>query len=241
MSFSASATGQPERTRSLTLPGWLGAAFRRRRLLALQDIDPVIRQQRLTLALVTLAAKLVQADGAPSREELLAFRALFPQSDAAHEMSARLFAKASNCQRSPAANAREIAALFPRGDVSLEELMERLLRIATADAALSAAEMDFLKTVGRALGFSRGSLRTMIARHHMPASENPFHLLGVSAKASDDELRAAWRLKVRESHPDLMHGKGARAGHRAIAEARLAAVNAAYDGIQRQRMGKKAA
>ncbi|HEX6612183.1 MAG TPA: DnaJ domain-containing protein, partial [Hyphomicrobiaceae bacterium] len=51
---------------------------------------------------------------------------------------------------------------------------------------------------------------------------NPYETLGVTADASQDDIRKAYRKAAKESHPDLNPGKPE-------AEARFKEINAAYD------------
>jgi DnaJ-class molecular chaperone len=53
---------------------------------------------------------------------------------------------------------------------------------------------------------------------------NPYETLGVAPKASNDDIRKAYRKAAKETHPDLNPGKPE-------AEARFKAINAAYDVI----------
>ncbi|KGJ71759.1 hypothetical protein GY21_20065 [Cryobacterium roopkundense] len=39
--------------------------------------------------------------------------------------------------------------------------------------------------------------------HESPAASTPYEVLGVSAQASDEDLRRAYRLKLRKTHPDV--------------------------------------
>jgi DnaJ like chaperone protein len=54
-----------------------------------------------------------------------------------------------------------------------------------------------------------------------------FEVLGVAATASIDEIKAAYRERVRQYHPDRVEGLGFE--FRQIAEQKMKQLNAAYD------------
>ena len=53
--------------------------------------------------------------------------------------------------------------------------------------------------------------------------------------APDADVRAAWRLQLSESHPDRARARGLPAEFVEVAEAKSAAINAAYDQVVRER------
>jgi DnaJ like chaperone protein len=63
-------------------------------------------------------------------------------------------------------------------------------------------------------------------------------VLGINRALPFAEARKVWLKLVRENHPDLMAARGLPEEFIAIANARLAAINAAYEQIERE---KKAA
>jgi DnaJ like chaperone protein len=65
--------------------------------------------------------------------------------------------------------------------------------------------------------------------------QSPYELLGLSPASTDDEIRARHRQIARENHPDRLIGRGLSAEFIAAAERHLAAVNAAFDIIARER------
>ena len=67
------------------------------------------------------------------------------------------------------------------------------------------------------------------------AEPDPYAVLGLGRDASDAEVRAAWRRLVREHHPDRLIAQGVPEEMLKQANARLAAINAAYDRIAKER------
>ena len=58
---------------------------------------------------------------------------------------------------------------------------------------------------------------------------------GLSRAASDDEVKKAYRRLIREHHPDTLIAKGCRKNFIEMANQKMAAINAAYDQIDRER------
>ena len=67
------------------------------------------------------------------------------------------------------------------------------------------------------------------------AATDPYQVLGIAPDAPDDELKAAYRKLVRENHPDTLIAQGMPEEFVAVANEKLAAINGAYDRIERQR------
>ena len=65
--------------------------------------------------------------------------------------------------------------------------------------------------------------------------KDPYSILGVSKKASDDEVRTAYRELARKYHPDNYTDDNPL---KELAEEKMQEINAAYEEIQRMRSGK---
>ena len=64
---------------------------------------------------------------------------------------------------------------------------------------------------------------------------DPYAVLGVSRDATDQEIRTTWRKLVRENHPDTLIAQGMPEDFIDVATEKVAAINAAYDEITKQR------
>lgn len=65
---------------------------------------------------------------------------------------------------------------------------------------------------------------------------NPYHVLGVSETATDEEIKAAYRRLVKKYHPD----RYADSALKEQASEKLKEINAAYDSIEKIRKGEAA-
>ncbi len=60
-------------------------------------------------------------------------------------------------------------------------------------------------------------------------------MLDAPHDASDEDLRALWRRRIADAHPDRVRALGLPEEYIDIAHAKAAALNAAYDAIRRER------
>lgn len=186
-----------------------------------------------THALVALAAKLVAVDGLPNRAEYQAFATLFAEADRVDAPRLRsLFMKHLDDHSSATQYAIQLAGMT-QGDATLhEELLQKLLHIATADGALHAEELTLLGTVADIFGISRERFRALLAQPQGQSS--PHDVLGISLNASAEEAHAQYRAQVQMIHPDRHQAAGAAPEVVAKLNQQLAALNVAYDAIKRQ-------
>lgn len=195
---------------------------------------PPERSVAFAIAVIALGAKIAKADGLVTRDEVSAFREVFtiPASEEAN--AARVF----NLARQDVAGfddyARRIKKMFGEDQAVLLDLMDGLFHIALADGEYHPNEDQFLRTVGTIFGLSERDFRGLRARHVPGAVPDPYDVLGVSHDAPMAEIRAAWRQKVREMHPDRMIARGVPQEAVKLAEKRLIAVNQAWDDIKRK-------
>jgi DnaJ like chaperone protein len=189
-----------------------------------------------TIAVIALGAKMAKADGRVTHAEIAAFKEIFhiaPQDEAA---AARVY----NTARTDVAGfefyARRVARMFRDRPQALADLLEGLVYIAVADGDYHPHEAVFLEEVAQIFGIGEAEFRAIRARH-MPGERDPYEVIGVPHGAGKAEIRRAYRARVRELHPDGMVARGLPEEAMRLAEQRLAAVNAAYDRIMRERTG----
>ncbi len=198
------------------------------------------RQIAFTFAIIALAAKLAQVDGVVSKQSYWAFREVFPMQASEDTKIRSLFLMAMNEQSQPDQYVRQIVRLFP-GRISLyREIVNRLLKVATADSGLSAGQMDYMQRVALKLGLSRREWKKMADSFSAPRQTDPYAVLGISRTADAAELKAAHRELVRAHHPDRFASQGASTETLEMLAARMAEINAAYDEVRRMRPKKGA-
>ena len=195
-----------------------------------------------THALVALVAKLVVVDGAPNKAEFQAFSALFADADRLDAPRLRsLFMNLVGDGASALQFARQLMAMTPGEQTLHEELLQKLMMIASSDAALNDAEIDLLRSVGTIFGITGAAFDSLLNLHRVPQQQSPYAVLGLSQNATTDEVRERYLARVQLLHPDRHQAAGAGSDAVAQLSGQLAAVNAAYDEIKRIQLKKPSA
>ena len=206
----------------------LSAVFERLR-------NPPDRTVAFTIAVIALGAKMAKADGQVTRDEVTAFREVFhiPPRDEAH--AARVF----NLARTDIAGfedyARRIRAMYGQETGPLHDLLEGLFHIALADGVYHPGEDAFLGRIAEIFGLDAPAFARLRAQFVPDSERDPYDVLGVSPDAPLDEVRAAWRQLVRDTHPDRMIARGLPEEAVKLAEKRMVAINRAWEQVLDQR------
>lgn len=198
---------------------------------------PPERSVAFTIAVIALGAKMAKADGLVTRNEVTAFREVFTIPPSETDNAARVFNLARQDVAGFEEYARRIARMF-RGDGGpLEDLLEGLFYIAVSDGDYHPDEDRFLYRVAEIFGLHGRCFRALKARFVPDAEPDPYAVLGVSPEMPMDQIRAAWRQAVRDSHPDRMMARGVPQEAVKLAEKRLVAINRAWEEISLERAG----
>lgn len=121
----------------------------------------------------------------------------------------------------------QLQAAVGAGEVGPEK-RQLLGRIASA-LGVSRAELAELEAVVR--GASRGAGQPSPAL----SLEAAYRVLGVSAKASNDEVKTAYRRLMNQHHPDKLVARGLPKSMIGVAEQKTHEVRTAYERIKEQR------
>lgn len=189
-----------------------------------------------TVGLVALSAKMAKADGVVTRDEVASFRAFIDVDPADLPRVQALFDLAKESVAGFEAYARQLRDLLKDEPKTLEDLLDGLFDIATADGAVHEAEFAYLGAVAGIFGFSATEFDRIAARHVVDGQVDPYRVLGVPRSASPETIRQAWRALVAENHPDKLMGRGVPAELIAIATQKVAAINAAYESLSKARI-----
>jgi DnaJ like chaperone protein len=197
------------------------------------------RRIAFTIAVIALGAKMARADGEVTRDEVAAFGEVFQVSPGEEEHVRLVFDLARKSTLGFETYARQVGRMFAADRAVLENLLGGLFHIALADGRLCSAEDAYLRGVARHFGFDEREYARIRAHHVGGAAgeEDPFAILGLAPGASPREIRAAYRRLVRDSHPDLAIARGLPPECVALATARVARINAAYDRLAPGRQG----
>ncbi len=206
----------------------LGRAASMGRSLVRRRLDkPERARVAFTIAAIALAAKMAAADGMATQAEFQVFERLFRVPEHERVNAARFYRLAQGSTAGFERYADQAAASLGAGSPVLEDLLEALLLIATVDG-VHPAELAYLDAVAPRLGFDAAAYARIRARHLRVAADDPWRVLGLEPGADREAVRAAYRALVKRHHPDRHFADGTPTEFIRVAEARMAAINAAY-------------
>ena len=188
-----------------------------------------------TTAVTALGAKLAKADGNAQAAEYDTFAVVFQSEPGSEGNIRRLYQLARQTTRGFESYARRLRKRYGGCPQILEDVLDGLFHIAASDGAVTADELAYLERVGELLGLSPLTFRRLKATHLGAANDDPYMILGVAPDATDETVRAAWKAQLSEAHPDRARARGLPSEFIEVAEAKAAAINAAFDQIVRER------
>lgn len=193
---------------------------------------PPERSVAFAIAVIALGAKMAKADGQVTRDEVTAFREVFHIAAKDESGAARVF----NLARTDVAGfedyATRIHAMFSNQPETLTDLLEGLFHIAMADGFYHPNENAFLERVAHIFLVPDADFKALRTRFVPDAEPDPYTVLGVTAVATLEDVRKAWRKLVRENHPDAMMARGVPEEAVRLAEKRMIDINRAWEEIQ---------
>jgi DnaJ like chaperone protein len=198
--------------------------------------DPQLRRQvAFSVALIALSAKMAKADGVVTSDEVAAFKALFAVPASEERAVTRLFDIAKRDVAGFETYATRVADLYQGDRQGLEDVIDGLFSIAKADGAVHEAELTYLEDVAAIFGFEGEDFERIVLRHVVPKEGDPYLILGAERAWPMNRIRARYLELVAENHPDKLTARGVPDDFVAIATDRMAAINGAYERIERER------
>jgi DnaJ like chaperone protein len=187
-----------------------------------------------TIAVIALSAKMAKSDGIVSQREVEAFRQVFRFSEDESRNVERVFNLAKQDVAGYEAYADQVTDLLKDDRRLLQHVLEGLMHVAAADGSLHPSDEEFLKAVSDRFGFSESEFRFFRARF-VKDCDNPYDVLRLDPKATNAEIKAQYRQLVLNNHPDRLMATGVPAEFIDLATRKLAAINAAYETIAKER------
>ncbi len=202
--------------------------------------NPLHAQQTFMIALISLAAKVAKADGTVSPAEVRSFdnflRLQMNMSKVERQVAARIFNEARDSNIPAEEFARQIRQLLLGQPARMRDLISLLMSIAMADGALHPAEERLIKSIASTMGLSARDYDEAVGMFNPRANlDTSYSVLGLSADASEAEIKRTYRKLAKEYHPDVVANKGMGADFQKFAAEKMRAVNAAYDAIRAER------
>jgi len=190
-------------------------------------VRPADRPVAFTISAIALAAKMAGADGHATVAEFRTFQRLFRVAPDEADNVRRFYDMAKTSTAGFEAYAMQAARLLGPGSPLLEDLLEALWLIAATDG-FHPAELKYLDSVAAHLGIEHGMADAIRARHIVAPEDDPWRVLGVTPGADAAALKRAYHGLVKQYHPDRHLAEGMPSEFIRVAEARMAAINAAY-------------
>lgn len=204
------------------------------------DTDPELQavempDAHLAQVLAPLFMDLARVDGAVAQVEVRVVREYFEHTlhfRRAHMEHVRTALKSALARKPTDLAATTQAARVVVKPQQRVELVHALYDLALADGDLQRSESEALRTIVSQLNLSDEQL-TQITREFFGDGQADYELLGLTATATDDELKSAFRKLAAENHPDRVAALGAEAA--AQASDRFRAVKDAYERLRKLR------
>ena len=197
-------------------------------------------QHQLTffVAAFSMLAKLAQADGQVTREEIDSIEGfmardlrLDPQG---RHAAVNIFRTALNAPGSFADFARQFDDLFHHQPQMLELMIDILLRVAVSDGSMTRGEETLILTAVDIFGFSMGRYEQLKAQY-APTDDKAYAVLGCRPDDSDETVKHCYRQKVQEYHPDKIAAKGLPDEFTRFAQDKFREIQEAWDKIKTAR------
>lgn len=199
--------------------------------------DPETRRRvAFSIAMIALSAKMAKADGFVTQNEVRAFEQIFTIPENERQNVHRLYSIAMEDIAGFEAYAQKLTRLCGSGKpgcAALEDILDGLFYIATADEAVHDKEVNFLRRVSEIFGFTETQFEGILARHIDMGDADPYRVLGVDRSMSFEDIRREYRRLVRENHPDMMIARGVPPEFVSIANEKLATLNDAWARIEK--------
>jgi len=193
---------------------------------------PQTKSGDFEVSLLILASVIIKADGKQEQKELdyvrRQFVEMYGKQRANHAF--KLFKNISNQKVSTRQVCMQIKRMMDHP--SRLQLLHFLFGIAKADGMVTDDEMRQIYTISGYLGISSRDFESIKAMFYS-SRDNAYKILEVSKKATDDEVKKAYRKMAKKYHPDKVAHLGKE--HQKGAEEKFKQVQRAYEQIQTER------
>tara|TARA_Y100000590_G_C15698743_1_gene1006058 strand:- start:808 stop:1545 length:738 start_codon:yes stop_codon:yes gene_type:complete len=190
------------------------------------------KQQIFAFSVIILSAKLAKADGTVTKDEINAFKEKFKISKEDITKVGKIFNEAKKEVYGYKPIADQIGSLFQDNKILLEELLNNLFYIAASDGKISIKEIELLKSISKSFKFTENDFQRIFQINLSNKESDPYKVLGVNRKDSNDIIRKKWLDLSKHHHPDNLIAKGMPKEFIDRSNEELAAINLAYDKIK---------
>ena len=184
-------------------------------------------------------AKMAQADGAISREEIQAVEQIIAQlgyTPAMREGAISIFRKAKDDPHTAAEYLQQLAETIRYNPQIGMTFIGALHAIAQADGFLHPNEREILHQAESAFRLHPGTVDSMLSGGSSSSElDDAYKVLECTPEMTDAEIKKVYREKCIQFHPDKLASKGLPEEFMKFANEQLASINDAYDQIEKSR------
>ncbi|MDX8467613.1 DnaJ family molecular chaperone [Mesorhizobium sp. VK23B] len=194
------------------------------------------RRVAFSVAMIALSAKMAKADGIVTQDEVRAFQEIFEVPPKETRNVARLYDLAKRDVAGFEIYAQRMAQLCGSGHANcmmLEDILDGLFHIAKADGLIHEREGQFLHRIAEIFRIDEAHYQAILSRHVNLGAADPYVILGIERGKPFEEVRKRYRKLISDNHPDRLIARGLPQEFIKIATTRVAAINAAYEMIER--------
>ena len=193
------------------------------------------QQQIFAISLIILTAKLAKVDGYVSKEELIAVKEKLKIPKHEVDQVGKIFNKAKEDSLGYEPYAQQISQIYRGNPAVLDEVINILFYIAEADGKVSDSEVNYIKKVATIFGLNTNQFEGIREARVGSHKQNPYIILGCDPNEDLQTIRKKYIQLSKEHHPDVLMSKGLPKELMAESEKKLAAINSAYDKIEKMK------
>lgn len=195
------------------------------------------------VVLFTLLGRLAKIDGRVCESEIALCEQLM-QRLGLDRNARRLAIEAFHAGKNPDHDLTPVYVMLRGLRAQAPLFLEVFVEMAFADGRLDPAERQLLGKYAWMLGVREAGLERLLERRSGsrrsgassgPATIDPYAVLGVDRRASDSEIRHAFRKLISQHHPDKLAARGAAPEVVRLAQERSQQIIAAYEQIKSRR------
>lgn len=220
-----------------TLGSWLGSDNQPKRL---QDGGGQFNHRRrvttefdFKASLLVLTAAVMKADGKILKSELDYVKAFFKQNFGVDQTKRDMLMLRDLLKKDIPLNSVLNQVRYAMPIANRRQLFYYLVGIATADNDVDDKEKQVLYQIANHLGLSVQEFNSAFASYQPVSKVSPYVLLEIDEKATDEEVKKAYRRLARKYHPDRVANLGPAQVE--VAETHFKKMKEAYEEVKKMR------
>lgn len=195
-------------------------------------------QMAFFVATFSMLAKLAQADGRVSPEEIQTIEDFMSQelnlSLESKRFAVEIFETALRSETPFQDFATQFYHHFHHQPQLLDLMIDVLLRVSIADSTFSDSEQRLISSAAQIFNFSEQKYEELKSRYGLGCNKY-YAILGTDNNATNEEIKKQYRKLVKEYHPDRIASKGLPEEFNQFAHDKFREIQEAYDAVKQER------